>query len=302
LNPGGDSVYTPPGFNDFQAAAGIGTFDIYDIAVDPADFNHVLLTSHSAWAWGSVAYGNGSGVIESTDGGTTWRACAMVPAWGTGTNVWFLNNGGTWLLGTQADGFWRTADSGNTWTLVSTMCISHGGSQLYRAKNGVLYAACSNGIIRSTDNGMTWAPVGPLTFCGSVYGDGNYMYSHQAYGGGYGPFYRTPETDGVNWGVYTQGGSWTAGPFEMAFDSLGQILYASTWGNGFLGMKVAGATAAHDQSRAAPAIENGVRKGPAIVFAESSRMHGAADIFDIRGHALNRRALPARQAMIIATR
>jgi photosystem II stability/assembly factor-like uncharacterized protein len=302
---GGDSVYTPKGFTDFQQATGITGWDIYDIAADPADFNHVLLTSHSPWAWGSTAYGNGSGVLESTDGGNSWRACAMQASFGTGTNIWFLNNSGTWLLGTQNDGYYRTNDSGNHWTQVTSgyqLSMSHGGGQMYKARNGVLYATCFTGIIRSTDNGITWALVtggGAPTFCGGIGSDGTYLYSKRAYGGSIEPYARALESDGLTWTTYPQGGQWAQGPFEMAFDSVNGILYSSSWNDGFMAMKTPGSTAAvrlapaQLQNRAAAPGALTVTTGGAIV-----RQAGRGNLFNVKGERIGAVRI-SRQAAVM---
>ena len=65
-----------------------------------------------------------------------------------------IGNSQTWLLGTQGAGYWRTTDSGATWTKVSDNNITHGGSTIYYAQNKVLYA--SGRTMHSSDNGATW--------------------------------------------------------------------------------------------------------------------------------------------------
>lgn len=296
---GGDSVYTPQGWNDFATAQGIFIDDIYDIAVDPSDFNHVLVTSHSAWAWGSATYGDGSGVVESKDGGNTWRVCAMQPSWGAGNNIWFLDNSNSWLLGTQGDGFWRTTDGGNNWTQVTSgyqMCMAHGGGQVYRSKTGVLYGTCFSGIMRSTDYGVTWAVVGPMTFCEAVGSDGNYIYSKQAYNGGAGYYYRTPENDGLTWTAYGQGGSFSAGPFEMAFDATDGILYASTWQDGMLAMKVAGSTSAQNALKEPVRAVSKPSQNKLFVVTADQRGFvqgaGTSNLYDVKGELIGAGKLP----------
>lgn len=209
--------------------------DLYDIAVDPADFGHALITFHSPWA--TATAGQNSGVLETTDGGTTWIPHQPQPTWGAGNNVWFLSNSSTWLVGTQADGFWRTADAGKTWKQVSKTQMTHGGGQLYKSKTGALYSACVAGIQRSTDDGVTWTTVGSIKPTSGVWGDGNRIYTHSAYGSGEDTFFFSPESDGITWSpLGTQ--KFTDGPFEMALDGEQGIMYSANWGNGLLAMKV----------------------------------------------------------------
>jgi hypothetical protein len=225
----------PDGWKNLPAAHGkIFIDDVYDVAADPTDFNHVLVTSHSSWTSPGSA-----GVLESKDGGKTWIVHEPVNGWGAGHGIWFVSNSATWLLGTQGDGYWRTTDSGGTWKQVTTESMAHGGGQVYRAKTGVLYASGSDEVMRSTDEGVTWTKVGPVKFTTAVFGDGNFLYAHQAYNGPVGPFFTSPETDGVTWKAYQNGTqSFANGPFEMAFDAANGILYSSNWGEGILALKV----------------------------------------------------------------
>jgi hypothetical protein len=208
--------------------------DVYDVAVESSDFNHVLVTSHSTWA-----FPGSSGVLESKDGGNSWTVHRPTAQWGTGHGIWFISGTNTWLLGTQDNGYWRTSDSGTTWTQVSTQTMAHGGGQLYHAKNGALYVSSGNLVLRSTNEGVSWSNVGNVKFTTAIFGDGNFLYAHQAYGGGSDSFYTSPESDGQTWTAY-QGGTqkFGNGPFEMAFDSANGILYSSNWGEGILALKV----------------------------------------------------------------
>ena len=148
---GGINFVKPQGFVDALKAASIGTDDIYEVAADPSDFKHLLLSFHSAWGWTDTKWNMDAGVLESKDGGTTWIVHEPRPGWGAGHSVKFLynpalgiGNSQTWLLGTQGAGYWRTTDSGATWTKVSSNNITHGGSTIYYAQNKVLYASDPN--------------------------------------------------------------------------------------------------------------------------------------------------------------
>lgn len=224
--------------------------DVYDVAVDPTDFNHVLVAFHGSWAWGDPVWGNAAGILESLDGGDSWIQHDPQPSWEYGHAINFLynpelgiGNSDTWLLGTQADGFWRTEDAGKTWKqVVSNATIFHGGGDIYYAKDGTLYASGTPQVLRSTDNGLTWGEVNGLPDLGytGVFGDGTFLYTAPAYGYGDQPYFVSSEDDGLNWEPF-DGGSQTfrdGGPFEMAFDKKNGILYSSNWFGGVWAMKV----------------------------------------------------------------
>ena len=82
---------------------------VYDIAFDPSDSDHILMTFHDRWGSGA------SGVAESTDDGRTWVAHQPQQSWGAGHYIHFLDNSDSWLLATQEDGLWRTTSRGADW-------------------------------------------------------------------------------------------------------------------------------------------------------------------------------------------
>lgn len=241
-NDGGDTFTQTDGWRSLAASDNMGGInDVYDIAVNPADFNHVLVSLHSPFSWngGCGPRCGNAGMLESKDGGTTW--IIHEPGdWGYGHSIWFLNNSTTWLLGTQGNGFWRTTNSGANWTQVSKENIAHGGGQIYHSKTGVLYVSCADRVLRSTDNGEHFTSVGPVQFTTSVFGDGNYLYAHKAYGGINEVFSVSREDDGVTWTTLPSAGSFSNGPFEMVLDTANHILYAGNWGDGIIAMKVSG--------------------------------------------------------------
>jgi hypothetical protein len=241
----GETWVKPDGFKNFAASIGItqssGMDDIYDVAVDPTDFNHVLLSFHSPWSWDE--FDLGAGVIESTDGGETWRVAGERQGWSMGHSIKFLyqpelgiGDSNTWLLGTQGPGYWRTSDAGKTWTKVAETGIAHGGGTSYYTKDGVLYASGNPKNLRSTDNGETWTElsVGGAT---CIFGDGKRLYSAPVWG--MNPFFVSEESDGLTWEPQAGGQVFeNGGPYEMVFDPINGILYASMWELGVWAMKV----------------------------------------------------------------
>jgi hypothetical protein len=239
---GGQNFVQPKGFLDALKAATIDNQDIYDVAADPADFKHLLISFHYRWGWDDTKWNKNSGVMESKDGGTTWIVHDPVMTWGSGHAVKFLHNPAlclgnsqTWLLATQGDGFWRTTDGGTNWTQVSKTNITHGGGTIYYTATGVLYASGVENTMRSTDNGATWTSVGNSgSWC--VYGDGTTLYTGKSFGANQ-PYAVSPEKDGLTWTPFnTQ--TFPDGPYEMAYDSVNGIMYSSNWSSGVWALKV----------------------------------------------------------------
>ncbi len=241
---GGDTWAKPDGFEKVAASIGItqssGMEDIYDVGVDPTDFQHVLLSFHSPWNWNE--FDRGAGVLESRDGGDTWKVIER-QGWGQGHSIRFLyepelgiGDANTWLLGTQGPGYWRTTDAGKTWTKVTDNGIAHGGGTSYYNRDGVLFASGNPKNLRSTDNGATWTPTDPGgSTC--VFGDGKHLYSAPALGKG--PIFVSDESDGLTWKPFDAGQVFeNGGPYEMVFDKVNHVLYASMWEQGVWALKV----------------------------------------------------------------
>jgi photosystem II stability/assembly factor-like uncharacterized protein len=235
---GGETWTQPPGFATKANNSADGwSNDLYDVKADPADFNHVLVTFHSPWAFTMPP-----GVLESKDGGATWIRHPAPTNWGTGHSIWFLGNSTVWLLGAQTAGYWRTTDAGATWTKVSDQDMQHGGVGAFYAKTGVLYVGALGQILRSTDNGLTFQLVGPKTSDGyyAIIGDGNFLYAQAGNTGGNSrgpqPYFISAEDDGLTWKPYnTQ--TFSDGPYRMAFDSVNRIVYSANWNDGVWALK-----------------------------------------------------------------
>jgi hypothetical protein len=234
----GDTWTQPAGFAaKANNSVGGWTSDMYDVKADPADWKHVLVTFHSGFE------GTGdAGVLETKDGGASWIR-HWQRGWGTGHSVWFLGDSNTWLLGTQSNGFWRTSDAGATWKQVTSIDMQHGGTAAYYSKSGVLYVGALSYILRSTDNGLTFMPVGTKTQDGyyAIIGDGNSLYSLWGNGGDNttGPqvYLTSPESDGTKWTEYNSQ-KFTDGPYRMAFDPMNRIVYSANWNAGVWALKV----------------------------------------------------------------
>jgi len=236
-NDGGNTWTIPAAFG---AGANVTwSNDVYNIAVDPTDFNHFLLTFHQM--------SPSAGVVESTDGGSTYAVHPLPSSACYGNGIAFLydpalglGDKNTWLSGCgYGTGVYRTSDAGASWTEVSPLQEDHGGFDAHYSTQGFLYIGYSSGVLRSTDNGLTWTPVTSgqqSNWTYSVISDGHNLYSSPAFvGQTYNlPFFVSPE------GGSDEGAAWTAystqilpeGPWRMVFDSVNGIIYNAAWGGG----------------------------------------------------------------------
>jgi hypothetical protein len=213
-----------------DVAQSCGANDVYDVAVDPADFKHVLISFHSPWNWGD---GRGAGVLESKDGGDTWIPHRPFDDWGYGHSVHFLTSH-IWLVGTQGNGHYRTTNAGQTWAKVSDANIVHGGSSLYVTGDGVIFSSVSGGIIKSTDNGVSFEMYANNTGSIGIGGDGEHLYF------GADTVLSAPLSDPTAWTLSANAPPprFGGGPFEMAFDERNGIIYSASNQNGLWAMKV----------------------------------------------------------------
>lgn len=223
--------------------------DIYQITIDPLDHLHVLMTFHSGWG----GFGGDSGVAESLDGGSTWIQHAPTSGWGTGHYAFFLgqDDSGTpsstyWILATQGDGFWRTTNSGTSWTQVDgSHNMQHGAGALYRASDGALYMGAEGVLLRSppsggTSNGRGWAAAGniPTGVDGynAIIGDGTTLFTRLANTNDDNipdsPYVISSETDGLTWSTMPGGQNFQDGPGWMACDRVSKIIYSANWNRG----------------------------------------------------------------------
>ena len=247
---GGATWNIPPGFQ--QAFKTIGTSDMTTLAVDPTDFNHILVGPHTKFSFQSNA-----GILESNDCGATVVIHNGVSSWNGGSfGVSFLyepslgiGDKNTWLVSTENDGDWRTSDGGNTWKQVNTWGCTHGGALITYTKRGVLYEGGEPK--RSTDNGQTWQLLKGILPDGVGYyytigSDGTNLYAMQSFacqGCNWNiPFVTSPETDGLHWTPYNPNGAgpqlFKIGPYLMKFDRINLIMYSAHWDAGFWALRV----------------------------------------------------------------
>ena len=267
---GGANWTRPAGFTNLANGIGVNggdnrkwDYDLYDLAVDTTDFNHVLISWHTGWngyEWSgsdhNVFVGDnwGAGVFETFDGGSSWTKINPAAGMrGVGNSIQMLYNPAknqgmdrkTWLLGTQQSGLWRTTNGGSSWTQVSTIDMTHGGMQIHMTSDGTLYTGGSQGVMVSTDNGATWSVRnggnGLDTIKGyfTVLSDGTRFYAQPG-------VWRGDAPSGVKWYTSTDGTSWSAfndqtfngGAYNGVYDAANGILYSANWGTGAWRLKV----------------------------------------------------------------
>jgi photosystem II stability/assembly factor-like uncharacterized protein len=243
---GGESWRIPAAFA--KGAETTWNSDVYNIAVDPTDFSHFLLTFHRGWP----RRGDSSGVLESKDGGASYIVHDPPAGMDHGQGIAFLfdpatsqGDASTWLVGAgYGSGIFRTSDAGKSWRQVAQLQQNHGGFDAHYSAQGFLYIGARDGIYRSTDNGLSWHPTGVRGgwYYGAI-GDGKLLYTSQAYVGQ--PFdsrfFVTPE-GGANeslaaWTPYNEQ-TFREGPWRMVFEPRGRVIYAATWGGGAWALSV----------------------------------------------------------------
>jgi hypothetical protein len=228
---GGETFSMPLGFKALHDDPGLQNHgDLYDVAVDPSDFDHLLVTGHNPWGDPSSRWLGSSGVLESQDGGDSWIVHAPAENWGTGHSIAFLydpergiGDSSTWLLSTQYDGRYRTTDSGASWTRVSDTSTVHGGGTVLRASDGSLYAGGQPGIVRSTDNGASWTVVSDFPSRAVTEVEGR-LYSGVGQPGD-APFH-VAALGTSNWSPFNEQ-TFREGPFQFAFDDQARVLYST---------------------------------------------------------------------------
>jgi hypothetical protein len=204
------------------------------VAMDPGDHTHLLITFHAKCAAPHTEACFG----ESTDAGATWHLIDGQADWagGEGQAVYFLENGKTWLWGSQSNGLWRTADAGAHWAPVTDkMAQGHGAGQMYRSKTGVFYLPVLNGILRSPD-GIDWniVPNSGSIMAGCT-GNGTTMFASRGFPWDpstnlYLPFWTSPESDGLHWTQMESPKLSNGG--DLQYDKVHHVLYSTDLGAG----------------------------------------------------------------------
>jgi photosystem II stability/assembly factor-like uncharacterized protein len=101
------------------------------------------------------------GLVQSTDGGSTWAVVSTAPASGSGNAILRSPAGGAlWLA--ASGGLWRSYDSGVIWVKMAGGLPSGAvkGLALHPTSTSIVYAALGvNGVWRTADGGTTWQKI-----------------------------------------------------------------------------------------------------------------------------------------------
>ncbi|MEM7705433.1 MAG: Ig-like domain-containing protein [Pseudomonadota bacterium] len=163
-----------------QQTDGQLTGSVGDIAFDPTDATRqTLIAGYGRFSAFGGRGGSRSGVIRTTNGGTTWTPLGNVMQ---GRNIAKVAARGNVLLAaSDADdafscgpgggiGLFRSIDTGATWNLVTNELFGSRVAALAEdpTNNAVFYATIidfnggcgtGNGVFRSTDTGATWTDI-----------------------------------------------------------------------------------------------------------------------------------------------
>jgi hypothetical protein len=232
-NGGVDWQSVWPGANGTYA--GVANYDFVQlIAMDPTNRLHLLLSFHSTC---NAPY-TSTCLAESTDGGETWQVKNGESSWSIqeAQYVYFLANSRTWLWALGSNGLWRSADAGNTWSVVAPNAGGHNFAPAYQASDGTFYLTLNTGLYRSPD-GITWTTVMTQPAAG-ITGNGTTLFASVGFpwnlGQGpspYQPFYTSPETNGVQWTQLPSPSLSNGG--TLAYDTDHHVLYSSNLNAGF---------------------------------------------------------------------
>jgi len=212
--------------------------DLTSRAIDPLDFNHVLVGTHNFMP----------SLYETKDGGDTWRSIPLPFGDGGSFGVRMLfdpltNQGdsSTWLL--HGPGHFRTTDAGATWTKVSDIGAVHGGDGQFYGPDGVLYSGAWDGMALSKDNGITWQRISDGIAYGSFQTgttDGTRLFTMQTNNWGNDVALLTASgTDGEHWQPYAAASQkFALGANGLYFDAANRILYSTNMSSGLWAIKL----------------------------------------------------------------
>lgn len=310
-NDGGSTWVMPAGI---VTASKTTTSDLTRWAIDPTDFNHILIGSHQNWSGLTNA-----GVIESFDGGKTVTLHQPIDSFTSASmGIAFLynpalglGNNRTWLCGNENNGLWRTTDAGANWTHVFTGYTAHGGNEIFYTKSGRIWSGMGQYPVYSDDNGVTWNMLPgssnlPYGYYTAIIGDGSTLYSLRAEGGA---FYCAPESSGLAWTAYNGGAqTFSAGANPFVYDPTNRIVYVALNGAGAWALRVIDpATGTHAGMARKNLNPMGTKNllisviGSQLVLSKELSGNKAIDIYDVKGERINPGNI-ARQSVIARER
>ncbi len=194
---------------DLQNSLSIGALEF-----DPGDTANQTLVAgigrFSNMAGIGPLGGARTGILRTTDGGTTWTPLGQLAL--AGTNIsGVAARGNIIVVSDSIGGVWRSKDTGVTWTRISGLFgsgLPAGASFDLEGVPGApatLYTNAGNAIFQSTDTGATWAQISTPAMNAFFYSNvristlaGNTVYVAIANGGILGGVFQSTDA-GVNW-------------------------------------------------------------------------------------------------------
>jgi len=202
---------------------------IYDgmvewVTMDPGDRLHLIVSPH----FSCQAPHTSSCLLETTDGGTTWRVIDGTPD-STELGGQIILDRTTWLWAQPGGGLYRTTNSGASWTKVAA---GQAYPYLHRAANGAYYIpAGSDGVITSTD-GIAWSKIPGSPLSESIAASDSTLYTS---GGLNANVYSSASlASPTKWSKMTgPPSSITVGGWQLKYDRDHHILFSANFSAGF---------------------------------------------------------------------
>ena len=199
---------------------------IFALTIDPANQNIVYAGTSGS-----------NGLLKSTNAGATWALTGSGPS-GTIRKILIHPSTPNIVFACATNGIFRSTNGGTNWTQV------HTGSKEdieFKPNDMNIMYATGNDVYRSTDNGLTWVPLGAAegitnsgrTLVGVSAANPNYVYVVQASGNTFGRMYKSTDAgltfvttvvgnpaNGTNYFGYETTGTGTGGQatYDMALD------------------------------------------------------------------------------------
>ena len=197
------------------------------ITVDPTDHLHVLVSPHF-----SCENGHTNCLLESPDGGVTWKILDGAPGSGEDSGQIMIDSKLWFFANPWSDGLWRTDDAGATWKSVR----GYGATDsMYIGDDGRFFTtSLTEGILESKDRGVTWAALPDSPHVRAVVGDGTTLYASNRNESStpFQPYQAASEADPSQWKTYPSP-DLPRGGWVLHYDRLHNLLYSSTENNGF---------------------------------------------------------------------
>lgn len=194
------------------------------VSMDPTNHLHLTVTPHFT----CEAPHDPNCLLESYDGGESWTVVEGTPGIGEAGGQHMINDK-LWYWGNPWGAFFRSKDGGKSWTQVLDQ--GTGFREVLKASDGNWYAPSQFGLIWSTDDGETWAPLANAPTADTmVEGDGKLFTARWG-------------QNSYAWASLDDVTTWTAlpsptpdtefGAWLIRYDEDHHILYSTNEGNGF---------------------------------------------------------------------